>query len=104
MVLCIVIGVLHCILSLVFVLLCVQVTGDGSVDCANDPAEQETIVSQLIFCEVISGVGLLSTAGSMVIKMFTLFEHSSICLMYLLCCLFKQVCTLADTYFSRYVP
>lgn len=67
------------------------VTCDGSVDCANDPAEQETIVSQLIFCEVICGVGLLSTAGSLVVKMFTLFEHSSICLMYLLCCLFKQV-------------
>ena len=68
-----------------------QVTADGSVDCANEPGEQEVKVASLVYAEVVTALSLLQPGGSFVLKMFTLFEHTSICLMYLLCCTFEQV-------------
>lgn len=66
-------------------------TADGSVDCANDPGQQEVKVASLIYAEAITALSLLCRGGNLVLKMFTLFEQSSVCLMYLLCCLFEQV-------------
>lgn len=68
-----------------------QVTADGSIDCQDDPGEQEQIVSCLHYCEALAGILILSTGGHMVIKKFTMFESHSISLMYILCCLFKEV-------------
>lgn len=68
-----------------------QVTADGSIDCQDDPGEQEQIVSCLHYCEALAGILILSTGGHMVIKKFTMFESQSISLMYILCCLFKEV-------------
>lgn len=67
------------------------VTADGSIDCQDDPGEQEQIVSCLHYCEALAGILILSTGGHMVIKKFTMFESQSISLMYILCCLFKEV-------------
>jgi cap2 methyltransferase len=67
------------------------VTADGSVDCQDVPAEQESHVAPLHYSETMAALSLLDQGGSFVIKMFTFFEHQTICLLYLLCCAFQQV-------------
>lgn len=67
------------------------VTGDGSMDCMDQPENQEEFVSKLHLAELICSLGILAESGSMVIKLFTFFENSSICMLYILCCCFKEV-------------
>lgn len=66
-------------------------TADGSINCSADPNEQESLVSCLVYCEVVAGLASLAAGGNMVVKMFTLFETQSIGLMYLLGCLFDEL-------------
>ncbi|XP_018430309.1 PREDICTED: cap-specific mRNA (nucleoside-2'-O-)-methyltransferase 2 [Nanorana parkeri] len=67
------------------------VTADGSFDCQSDPGEQETLVYPLHYCEVVTCLTILSPGGSFVLKMFTFLQHSSINLVYLLNCCFREV-------------
>ena len=55
------------------------------------PAEQESVVSDLHLCEVLCALRALQPGGSLVIKMFTFFESSSVCLLYVLNCCFERV-------------
>jgi cap2 methyltransferase len=66
------------------------VTADGSIDSSCSPAEQEEQNAQLHYCECVAAVGALAVGGAFVLKMYTLFEHSSIALVYLLSCLFEE--------------
>ncbi|CAF3006173.1 unnamed protein product [Rotaria sp. Silwood2] len=67
------------------------VTGDGSVDTSADPNEQESIVSELHYAEAICALGALAKNGSLVLKMFNLFECETICLLYILALHFKEL-------------
>jgi len=67
------------------------VTGDGSVDTSGDPNEQESIVSELHYAEAICALGALAKNGSLVLKMFNLFECETICLLYILALHFEEL-------------
>lgn len=67
------------------------VTADGSIDCQSDPARQESIVSDLHMAEAITALKILAEGGNLVIKMFTVFESESVCLLYLLSCAFSTL-------------
>lgn len=57
----------------------------------HNPAEQENIVSRLKFCEVLAALGSLARGGSLILLYYTIFENSSIGLLYLLRLLFEHV-------------
>ena len=67
------------------------VTADGSVDCQSDPGRQESIVADLHLAETVAALRMLSVGGNFVIKMFTIFESETVCLLYLLNCSFESV-------------
>ncbi|XP_070511135.1 cap-specific mRNA (nucleoside-2'-O-)-methyltransferase 2-like isoform X1 [Cardiocondyla obscurior] len=67
------------------------ITADGSIDCTDVPGEQESTVAQLHYCETVACMHLLQKGGNFLLKLFTLFEHQSVCLMYLLSCVFHEV-------------
>ncbi|KRT79491.1 hypothetical protein AMK59_6577 [Oryctes borbonicus] len=67
------------------------VTADGSINCMENPGDQERLVEYLHYCEAMTALQILETGGSLVIKIFTIFEESTICLMYLLNCCFEKV-------------
>ncbi|KAI6655513.1 Cap-specific mRNA (nucleoside-2'-O-)-methyltransferase 2 [Oopsacas minuta] len=67
------------------------VSADGSRDCQDNPNQQELRVSQLHYCESMAAMRLLSPGGSFILKLFTLFESQTLCLLYLLACSFGQL-------------
>ena len=67
------------------------VSADGAIGCQDDPAAQELTLSRLHLAEVLSASTLLRKGGSMVIKLFTLFERKTASLVYLLTKMFESV-------------
>ena len=67
------------------------VTADGSIDCQDDPGEQENYVAWLHYCEAFAAMMVLAVGGNFLLKMFTMFEHMTVSLLYLLSCVFEEV-------------
>ena len=67
------------------------VTGDGSIDCLDQPENQEEFVAKLHLAEIIVSLAILADNGSMLVKMFTFFEISSVSMLYILNCCFKEL-------------
>ncbi|XP_073846114.1 cap methyltransferase 2 [Musca autumnalis] len=67
------------------------ITADGSIDCIDAPDCQEEKVDLLHFAEIVTALEILAEGGCFVVKMFTLFEATSLCKLYLLNCVFKEV-------------
>jgi 23S rRNA U2552 (ribose-2'-O)-methylase RlmE/FtsJ len=60
------------------------VTADGGVDCQREPWRQEEMLSQLLRAETSVALSALRPGGNLVLKMFTLFEDDTVCLLLLL--------------------
>lgn len=45
----------------------------------------------LHYCEMVTALGVLAPGGSFILKAFTLFEHPTVCALYLMGALFGQV-------------
>jgi len=67
------------------------VTADGSIDCQGDPGRQESIVADLHMAEALTALNILHEGGSLVLKLFTMFESETVCLLYLLSLAFQTV-------------
>ena len=67
------------------------VTADGSIDTAEHPNEQEALTASLHFAELIAALGLLAIGGSVFLKAFTIFEHSTFAILYLCGVFFDRV-------------
>lgn len=67
------------------------VTADGSIDCLQKPDAQEEVTSPLHYCEIVTALQCLSPGGTFIFKLFTIFEHSTVSLLYLINHLFKEV-------------
>ena len=52
---------------------------------------QEMSTASLHFCEMVTALGALAEGGSFLLKAFTLFEHPTVCALYLMGCLFQEV-------------
>lgn len=66
-------------------------TADGSKDCQTNPAEQESSLTKLHYCEVIAACLMLARGGNFVLKVFTMFEPATVTLMFLLKVMFAEV-------------
>lgn len=67
------------------------VTCDGSIDCNDSPDKQEEKVAPLHYAEFVTSLAILADGGTMLIKMFTFYELSSVGLLYVLSCCFKSL-------------
>ena len=59
--------------------------------CVKHVLLQEMSTASLHYCEMVTALGVLAPGGSFILKAFTLFEHPTICALYLLGALFQQV-------------
>ena len=66
-------------------------TADGGFDFSDNYANQESAAFQLIYCEIITGLGILKLGGNMVIKIYDIMHTASLDLIYLLTKYFKNI-------------
>ena len=64
--------------------LCNLVTADGGFDYSNDFNKQELLSYKLIYCEIFIALHIQKDKGSFILKVFDIFYHKTIQLLYLL--------------------
>lgn len=69
----------------------ILVTADGAISAAHDPNRQEQLTAGLHYCELVAALGALAPGGSFFWKLFTTYEHASLCSLYLMGCFFEIV-------------
>lgn len=67
------------------------VTADGGFDFSIDFNKQEELAMRLIFCEVVCALGVQKKGGMFVCKVFDLYTHFSIKIIYILKCFYKTI-------------
>lgn len=67
------------------------VTADGGFDFSIDFNKQEELALRLIFCEIVCALGVQKKGGIFICKVFDLYTHLSIKIMYLLKCVYQTV-------------
>ena len=67
------------------------VTADGGIDFSNDFKSQEYMAGKLILCEIFYALSILKQNGNFVIKMFDIFNKTTIQCIYFLSSLFKSI-------------
>ena len=63
---------------------CDLVTGDGGIDCSDNPAAQEEDSFALIFAQTVAALGLLRHGGTFILKIFTAHEWPTACVLHLI--------------------
>jgi cap1 methyltransferase len=67
------------------------VTADGGFDYSSDFNKQEISSYKLLFCEIFIAMNIQSEGGTFVIKMFDIFYHKTIQLLYLLYLSYEEI-------------
>jgi 23S rRNA U2552 (ribose-2'-O)-methylase RlmE/FtsJ len=67
------------------------ITADGGFDFSIDFNQQEIMSSKLIFAQICFAISMQKIGGRFILKVFDLFTQSSIDMIFLLCCIYKQV-------------
>jgi 23S rRNA U2552 (ribose-2'-O)-methylase RlmE/FtsJ len=67
------------------------ITADGGFDFSDDYKNQEQNSYQLIICEIVCALGCLKEGGHFVIKIFEIFTHLTVKIIYFLTRFFKSV-------------
>jgi hypothetical protein len=76
------------------------VSADGGFDFSSDYSNQEVSATRLVLCEIITGLSILAVNGNMVIKVYDIFQKSTIDIIYLLSYYFDK-CHIVKPYTSR---
>jgi len=77
------------------------VTGDGGFDFSVNFNEQEQQATKLVFAQMIYGIMMQKKHGSFVLKIFDMFNRTTLEMVYILCSLYKKV-MIYKPYTSRY--
>jgi len=67
------------------------ITADGGFDFSNDYNKQEVSVFRLIFTQVAYAITMQSNNGTFILKIFDMFENSTLEILYLLSCFYDKV-------------
>ena len=77
------------------------ITGDGGFDFSSDYNNQEKSAFRLIFTQVAYAITMQKHNGHFILKIFDMFEKSTIDILYLLSCFYENV-IISKPYTSRY--
>ena len=67
------------------------VTADGGFDFSNNYSNQEANATRLILAEIVTGFNILNTNGSMVIKIFDIYQPATVDIIFMIAYYFSEV-------------